>query len=128
MVLDVGCGMGALAEAIQNKGYIVWGIDLNKEAAQTAAKRIAKVINADLTDITSIKTEIGDQYFDYIIFSDILEHIHDPLSILKEYLAFLKDGGYALSLCQTRSPGPRELSSYLVGLNIPTQALWIGII
>ena len=96
MVLDVGCGMGALSEAIQNKGHIVWGIDLNEEAAQIAAKRIAKVINDDLTDITSIKSEIGNQKFDYLVFADILEHIYDPTNILKEYLAFLKDGGYVL--------------------------------
>lgn len=35
MVLDIGCGKGALSEAIQNKGYIVWGIELNEEAAIT---------------------------------------------------------------------------------------------
>ncbi len=96
MVLDVGCGMGALAEAIQNKGYIVWGIDLNEEATQIAAKRIEKIINVDLTDITSIKAEIGNQCFDYLVFADILEHIYDPSNILKEYLALLRNGGYVL--------------------------------
>jgi 2-polyprenyl-3-methyl-5-hydroxy-6-metoxy-1,4-benzoquinol methylase len=96
MVLDVGCGMGALAEAMQNKGYIVWGIDINEEAAQIAAERIAKVINADLTDIASIKEEIGNQCFDYLVFADILEHTYDPLTILKEYLTFLNDDGHVL--------------------------------
>ncbi len=95
-VLDVGCGTGALSEAIQNKGYIVWGIDLNKEAAQMAARRIRKVINGDLTNLAFIKTEIQRQLFDYLIFADILEHIYDPLTILKEYLSFLKKDGYVI--------------------------------
>ncbi len=96
MVLDVGCGMGALSEAIQNKGYIVWGIDLNEEATRIAANRIEKIIHVDLTDFTHIKKEIGNRKFDYLIFADILEHIHDPSKILEEYLSLLKDGGYIL--------------------------------
>jgi len=96
MALDVGCGTGVLSEAIKNKGYAVWGIELNEEAAQIARERITRVINADLTDIASVKQKIGDKLFDYIIFSDILEHIYDPLTALKEYSVFLKDEGLVL--------------------------------
>ena len=95
-VLDVGSGMGALSAAIQNKGYSVWAIEINQAAAEVAVQRITKVINADLTDIKHIQSEIGNQKFEFLIFADILEHLYDPLSVLKEYLKLLKDEGYLL--------------------------------
>lgn len=96
IVLDVGCGTGALSEAIEKKGYIVWGIDASEEAAQIASRRITKVINTDLTDLAHVKAEIGGQLFDYLVFADILEHLYDPLAVMKEYLRFLKDGRYVI--------------------------------
>lgn len=96
-VLDVGCGTGVLSEAIQKRGYEVSGIELNPEAAKEASQRINKVINADLSDIAQVKGKIGYQIFDYIIFADILEHIYaHPLSVLQDYLNFLKDSGYVI--------------------------------
>lgn len=93
-VLDVGCGTGALSEAIEKKGYNVWGIELDTEAMAICRERITRVIHADLTQIDSINREIGNQLFDYLIFADVLEHLSDPLFILKYYLKFLKDDGY----------------------------------
>lgn len=95
-VLDIGCGAGALSEAIRNKGYIVWGIELNKEAAQKAKKRIDRVINEDLLKFNEIKRIIEKESFDYIVFSNVLEHLYDPFWVLQNYLIFLKRGGLVL--------------------------------
>lgn len=93
LVLDVGCGCAALSEAIKKKGYSVWGIEQNKEASNIAVKRLKRLIVADLTNLEEIREEIGNVKFDYLVFSDVLEHTYDPLLILKEYLGFLKNGG-----------------------------------
>jgi len=93
MVLDVACGMGTISLAIQNKGYTVWGIDENREAASIAAGRIARVINADLTNLSEIGRHLGERKFDFIIFSHIIEHLYDPLATINCYLPFLKDTG-----------------------------------
>lgn len=98
-VLDVGCGSGALSEAITKKGYVVWGIENHPEAIKKAATRLDKVLAADLTDTVTVGENIGDQKFDLIIFSDVLEHLYDPFSILKFYLKFLqKDGTVLISV------------------------------
>jgi len=93
MVLDGGCGRGALSAAIQDKGYAVWGIERNEEAARVAQQRIEKVIHASLTHTGDVIREIGDRQFDYIILSDVLEHLYDPFMVLKEYLSLLKEDG-----------------------------------
>lgn len=92
-VLDVGCGMATLGEAIEAKGYSVYGIENNEEAFSIASNRITKVVNADLNDFCLLKKMLENNSFDYIIFSDVLEHIYDPLSTLKRYLCFLKSDG-----------------------------------
>lgn len=96
-VLDVGCGFGSLSEVIQQKkGYATYGIEINEEAVSIARKRITKVIQADLTDIETINSKISKTKFDYIIFSDVLEHLHDPRTVLRAYIDFLKKGGVVL--------------------------------
>ncbi len=96
VALDIGCGSGALSEAVRKKGYTVWGIETNTDAAQKAAGRIDRVIKADCTDFESIKKELAGSSFDIIIFSDVLEHLYDPFYVLKEYSRFLRQGGRLL--------------------------------
>lgn len=93
LVLDVGCGYGALAEAIENKSYAVWGIESHDVASALAGKRMTKVIHEDLTNLGAVREAIGERRFDYLVFSDVLEHLHDPDLILRSYLPFLKDSG-----------------------------------
>ncbi|MDI1353237.1 MAG: class I SAM-dependent methyltransferase [bacterium] len=88
LVLDAGCGRGILGEKIKTLGFTVWGIENNPIALQAAQKNIDHVIAADITDITKLDDELKNKQFDYIIFSDILEHIADPLMLLKNYRKF----------------------------------------
>jgi 2-polyprenyl-3-methyl-5-hydroxy-6-metoxy-1,4-benzoquinol methylase len=95
-VLDVGCGQGALAGEIAERGYEVWGIEQSEFAAGRAAKRIDRVVQADLTDEAAVRSEIGGKRFDRIVFSDVLEHVYDPLSVLRNYLPYLEPSGQVL--------------------------------
>ncbi len=92
-VLDVGCGSGALSEAIKQRGYDVWGIEENGEAAGRASRRIDRVMQLNLHDSEAVRAALGERKFDYLVFSDVLEHVYDPFSVLREYLRFVRDGG-----------------------------------
>lgn len=92
-VLDVGSGRGQLGAAIRDLGWEVWGVENSTEACQTARLRLSGLIEADLNDVVAVRRGLGDQTFDALIFSDVLEHTYDPRTVLENYLALLKPGG-----------------------------------
>ena len=57
-----------------------WGIEYNDEAATAAEEKLDKVISGKIEDAL---TELPDNYFDTIIFADVLEHLVDPYSVLE---------------------------------------------
>jgi 2-polyprenyl-3-methyl-5-hydroxy-6-metoxy-1,4-benzoquinol methylase len=92
-VLDVGCGRAALGSALRELDWEVWGIEQSGEACATAAPRLDRLIEADLHDLDRVRSEVGDVRFDGLIFSDVLEHVYDPLAVLQSYLSLVKPGG-----------------------------------
>lgn len=95
-ILDVGAGRGALGEALCAMGYHVCVIESNKTAAMEASLRVNQVICADLHHMEEIKQQLKHKKFKYIIFADVLEHVYDPLHVLRQYLPLLEDGGKLL--------------------------------
>lgn len=95
-VLDVGCGRGQLGEAIQSLGWEVWGIERNDEANKIAEKRLARVICADIMDESVLASVLEKDFFSTLVFSDVLEHLYDPLKVLTKYLNYIPVGGRVL--------------------------------
>lgn len=79
-LLDVGCAKGLFSKLAKQKlGVTTWGIELNPEAASVAKELMDKVI---CKDVKNAIEEIPNNYFDCIVFNDILEHLIDPYSLL----------------------------------------------
>lgn len=94
-VLEVGCGCGATLMHIKNKykSAQIYGIELN-EGAANIAKTFAEIIAGDIE-----KTVLNykDNYFDYILFCDVLEHLKEPSTVLKNIYKYLKPNGKVLA-------------------------------
>ncbi|NFR88446.1 methyltransferase domain-containing protein, partial [Clostridium botulinum] len=94
-VLEVGCACGATLLGIKNKfkNSNIYGIELDNNAA-----KIAKCF-ADVRDdnIEISKLTYEEEYFDYIIFADVLEHLYDPQTVLENIKKYLKNDGYILA-------------------------------
>lgn len=77
-VLDVGCYTGSLGKAIKlkDRARLVYGIEIDPDAAKIARKHYDKVVVADL-DLLK-KTPFGNKRFDCVIMADILEHLKHP--------------------------------------------------
>lgn len=90
-ILDVGCGEGEFGGTIKaSKNVEVWGLELCAEAAEIAKIKLDKVI---VNDIENVHDSFPENYFDCIIFNDVLEHLKYPWLILEKIKISLKDNG-----------------------------------
>jgi 2-polyprenyl-3-methyl-5-hydroxy-6-metoxy-1,4-benzoquinol methylase len=95
-ILDVGCAAGYFGGYLKQKGYAqtVWGIELDRTAAEQARARVDRVFCANLNQ-RSAADILGDtpENFDCIICADILEHLNDPWKVLHDLSGFLSAEG-----------------------------------
>lgn len=75
-VLDLGCGVGHVAQELGKRGCSVWGIEGDPAAAKLAEGHCVEVAVADLDTITRLPYET--QTFDVVLLLDILEHLKRP--------------------------------------------------
>lgn len=94
-VLEIGCGLGATLGHIQNfyPNASVYGIELDPHVVNMAQKYIPTIIQGD---IESMQLDYPDRSFDYIIFADVIEHLHTPEAVLKRVERYLKPDGFIL--------------------------------
>jgi len=98
-ILDVGCGVGVLSEPLARLGANVVGIDTSNECLQVAQKhRDSSVDNfEDNLQYVECPVEdlvtIGALKFDCVVASEVIEHIPDPKSFLKNCCDLIKPGG-----------------------------------
>lgn len=89
-ILSVGCATGRTERELIKKGIDVFGIELNHEAANIARERGIIVLEGD---VSAIDVGIFNKRFDFIIYADVLEHLPDPVSILRKHMHHLKTEG-----------------------------------
>ena len=88
--LDVGCGLGFFIDGIkQNSNWEVFGVEFSEGAADFARNQLGlNVRQGELVDIG-----FPDAFFDYIQVHNVLEHVTDPITLLKECRRILKADG-----------------------------------
>jgi len=90
-ILDIGCGEGALGRVLLEKGAAeVVGIEADPASSEAARKNLTRVFRGD---VETIDFPFVDGYFDCVVLADVLEHMRDPLSILKKVKRCLSDSG-----------------------------------
>jgi 2-polyprenyl-3-methyl-5-hydroxy-6-metoxy-1,4-benzoquinol methylase len=95
MILDVGCGKGKLGSSLkqQVRGRKVYGIEYLPAMASEAERVLDGVLVGDLHTM-SISFPV--EFFDCMIFADVLEHVVDPAAILHKLRPHLKKNGIIL--------------------------------
>lgn len=104
--LEVGCADGYLAKSLAKYTTHITGIDGSKKLIERAKRR--RIKNA--TFIHSLFEEYEPQIkFDYIILCDILEHVIDPVNLLKFSRKWLKGNGKILIISPNANSIHRQI-------------------
>jgi len=94
-ILDVGCGEGILGKRLLEKGVKeVVGVEIEQAVCEKTRENLSMVICGDIEEID---LPFEERYFDCIVFADILEHLKDPLSVIKKLKKHLKDSGVVVA-------------------------------
>ncbi|WP_332403231.1 bifunctional 2-polyprenyl-6-hydroxyphenol methylase/3-demethylubiquinol 3-O-methyltransferase UbiG [Vibrio metschnikovii] len=112
-VLDVGCGGGILAESMAREGAIVTGLDMGKEPLEVARLHALET-GTTLTYLQSTVEDHAQQYphhYDVVTCMEMLEHVPDPLSVVKACARLVKPGGHVFF-----STLNRNIKSYLFAI------------
>jgi len=94
-VADIGCGAGAQCQLWARLGHRVRGLDINEPLLQIARRRAADSgldIAFDLGSATSLPWRTAS--FDICLMPELLEHVADWQSCLREAARILRTGGF----------------------------------
>lgn len=106
-ILEVGCGEGLFCARLKRNDREIWGIEINPEIAKRAKNNCDKIL---IGDINIIHTEMPQNYFDCIIFNDVLEHLYSPWDTLELIKSLLNNNGVVVSSI----PNFRYISNLLI--------------
>jgi len=89
-LLDIGCGPGFFLQAASDKGWEAFGIDVSEYAVDYAKRELGlKHVICD----SKIPEKWSSHTFDVITLWAVIEHLPDPLSIMKSLTPRLKNDG-----------------------------------
>ena len=100
-VLDLGCGLGGYSRALGERGHDCYALDV-VDAYIEAARAIG--VRADLYDGERLPLEDGA--VDTVILIEVLEHLADPASLLREAARVARESVLVTTPNCTQSFGP----------------------
>jgi 2-polyprenyl-3-methyl-5-hydroxy-6-metoxy-1,4-benzoquinol methylase len=99
-VLEIGAGSGMITKyLVSTKNCDVVALEINPKSVEKLKSYVDRVYSLDLNDAGWIDHVAKEGKFDVIVAADVLEHLYDPWSVLRNMRRLLKsDGSIVLSL------------------------------
>jgi 2-polyprenyl-3-methyl-5-hydroxy-6-metoxy-1,4-benzoquinol methylase len=90
-ILDIGCGHGSVTHQLVKDGFDVYGVEINDDAIKSLTEKGFHPIKADISKPLNINNK-----FDIVLLLDVLEHVFDPLFLLRNAKNHTNRGGYII--------------------------------
>jgi 2-polyprenyl-3-methyl-5-hydroxy-6-metoxy-1,4-benzoquinol methylase len=115
-LLDFGCGGGSFLKRMADQGWRVTGLD----AAVGAVRRVQEELGLTALVGSLPHPDLAPGSFDVVTMWHSLEHVHDPLAILREAYQLLVPGGKLIVACPNIAGLPfRWFGPDWFGLDLP---------
>jgi 2-polyprenyl-6-hydroxyphenyl methylase/3-demethylubiquinone-9 3-methyltransferase len=88
-VVDLACGGGLLSKCFVDGGARVVGIDISRASLRVAHARLG----ACFAQGDALHAPIATQSVDFVLMSDMLEHVDEPARVVAEAARILRPGG-----------------------------------
>jgi SAM-dependent methyltransferase len=99
-LLDIGCAAGYFLKAAREQGWEIAGVELSPRMRERAAAQLGCTVYASIDDALR-----SGEKFDCVSMFEVIEHVTDPVSALREVVDLVKPGGLlALSTPNCESP------------------------
>ena len=108
-VLEVGCATGYFTKVLAERDCRVLGMEIDAGAAKQAEAWAERVIVGNAGDPETWQG-VDDGSVDVVTFGDVLEHLHDPLAVLRVAKKKLKPTGFIVTSLQNIAHGDVRLS------------------
>lgn len=93
-VLELGPGPGTITKLLSKESNCrVTALEVDAEAVKKLAPYCERVYQADLNDPNWPDAIKNEEKFDAVTATDVLEHLYEPLTVLKAMKGFLNESG-----------------------------------
>jgi 2-polyprenyl-3-methyl-5-hydroxy-6-metoxy-1,4-benzoquinol methylase len=91
-LLEIGCAAGTFLKVARDAGWTVRGIELSDDTAEIARRNFG----IDVTTGTLAEGIFAPRSFDAVVLWNVVEHLADPVCVLRIVKSILKDDGVLL--------------------------------
>jgi 2-polyprenyl-3-methyl-5-hydroxy-6-metoxy-1,4-benzoquinol methylase len=91
-LLDVGPNIGTCMDVARQAGWETHGVEINAEAARYCREQRGLQVIAGQLKTDTFPTS----HFDLLLMGDVIEHLPDPLAVMKTIAGILKPGGFVI--------------------------------
>lgn len=115
-LLDFGCGSGEFLRLMSSRGWSVTGLDSSSRAVDRIRQELG--LNALVGSLPHLDLE--PESFDVITMWHALEHVHEPVALLREARKLLAPGGKLVIAVPNIDSWPfRWFGRHWYGLDLP---------